>query len=147
MWDQLLSAGIRVFGVAVDDAHNFRQDFTLDRANPGRGWVVVRAPSLTREHIVSALNEGAFYASSGVELKAIVSTSDTLSVEIQTASPTQAAKRYRVAFIGKNGRELAVSQRNPARYTFTGNEGYVRARIEDSAGLRAWTQPVLVDGR
>ena len=37
MWDQLLSAGMRVFGVAVDDAHNFHQDFTLDRANPGRG--------------------------------------------------------------------------------------------------------------
>ena len=147
MWDQLLSAGMRVFGAAVDDAHNFRQDFTLDRANPGRGWVVVRAPSLTRERILAALNEGAFYASSGVELKDIVSTPNTLSVEIQTASPTQAAKRYRVVFIGKNGRELAVSQENPARYTFTGSEGYVRARIEDSAGLRAWTQPVLVASR
>jgi hypothetical protein len=144
MWDQLLSAGIRVFGAAVDDAHNFRQEFTLDRANPGRAWVVVRAPSLTREHIVAALNAGEFYASSGVELKNIVSTSDAVSVEIQTASPLQSAKRYRVVFIGKNGRELATSRENPARYTFNGNEGYVRARIEDSGGLRAWTQPVFV---
>jgi predicted metal-dependent phosphoesterase TrpH len=144
MWDQLVSAGIRVFGVAVDDAHNFRQDFTLDRANPGRGWVVVRAPSLTRESIVAALNAGDFYASSGVELKNIVATSDALSVEIQTASPMQAAKRYRVVFIGANGRELAMSQQNPARYAFNGSEGYVRARIEDSGGLRAWTQPVFV---
>ena len=144
MWDQLLSAGLRVFGVAVDDAHNFRQEFTLDRANPGRGWVVVRAPSLTREHIVAALNAGEFYASSGVELKNIVSTSDALSVEIQTASPIQATKRYRVVFIGRNGRELATSQQNPAQYTFNGDEGYVRARIEDSGGLRAWTQPVFV---
>jgi hypothetical protein len=144
MWDQLLSAGMRVFGVAVDDAHNFRQEFTVDRANPGRGWVVVRAPSLTREHIVAALNAGEFYASSGVELKNIVSTAAALSVEIQTASPIQAAKRYRVVFIGGNGRELATSQQNPAQYTFNGNEGYVRARIEDSGGLRAWTQPVFV---
>ena len=67
-----------------------------------------------------------------------------MSVEIQTASPVQSAKRYRVVFIGKNGRELAVSRDNPARYTFNGNEGYVRARIEDSGGLRAWTQPVFV---
>lgn len=144
MWDQLLSAGMRVFGVAVDDAHNFRQEFTLERANPGRGWVAVRAPSLSREHIVAALNAGEFYASSGVELKNIVSTTDALSVEIQTASPIQSAKRYRVVFIGKNGRELAASQENPARYTFNGSEGYVRARVEDSGGLRAWTQPVFV---
>lgn len=144
MWDQLLSAGMRVFGVAVDDAHNFRQEFTWDRANPGRGWVVVRAPSLTREHIVAALNAGEFYASSGVELKNVVPTSDALSVEIQTISPIQSAKRYRVVFIGKDGRELATSHENPARYVFNGSEGYVRARIEDSGGLRAWTQPVFV---
>jgi hypothetical protein len=144
MWDQLLTAGMRVFGVAVDDAHNFQQDFTLDRANPGRGWVVVRAPSLTREHIVAALNAGEFYASSGVELRNVVSNSGAISVEIQTDSPTQRAKRYRVVFIGSNGRELATSRENPARYTFNGSEGYVRARIEDSAGLRAWTQPVFV---
>jgi hypothetical protein len=144
MWDQLLSAGIRVFGVAVDDAHNFQQDFTFDRASPGRGWVVVRAPSLTRESIVAGLTAGEFYASSGVELKNIVSTSNAMSVEVQTASPIQAAKRYRVVFIGRNGRELATSQENPARYTFNGSEGYVRARVEDSAGLRAWTQPVFV---
>lgn len=144
MWDQLLSAGVRVFAVAVDDAHNFRQEFSLERANPGRAWVVVRAPSLTREHIVAALNAGEFYASSGVELKDIVSTSSSMSVEIQTASPIQSAKHYRVVFIGKNGRELAVSRDNPAQYIFNGNEGYVRARIEDSAGLRAWTQPVSV---
>src|SRR4029079_5223667 len=42
MWDELLSAGMRVFGVAVDDAHNFRQEFSIDRANPGRAWVVAR---------------------------------------------------------------------------------------------------------
>jgi len=33
MWDQLLSAGIRAFGVAVDDAHNFREEFSIDRSN------------------------------------------------------------------------------------------------------------------
>ena len=106
--------------------------------------MVVRAPSLTRESILAGLIAGEFYASSGVELKNIVSTSDALSVEIQTALPIQAAKRYRVVFIGANGRELATSQQNPAQYTFNGNEGYVRARIEDSGGLRAWTQPVFV---
>jgi len=143
MWDQLLSSGMRVFGAAVDDAHNFGQDFTLDRANPGRAWVVVRAPGLTRDHIVRALSAGDFYASTGIELKNVDATPDALTVEIQPSVPSQSPKRYRVVFIGKNGRELATSQENPARYNFKGSEGYVRARIEDSGGLRAWTQPVV----
>jgi hypothetical protein len=144
MWDELLSAGMRIFAVSVDDAHNFRQEFTLDRANPGRGWVVVRAPALTREHILSALNDGEFYASSGVSLKDIRRTSTSVTVEIQTAADDP--KRYQVVFIGRDGRTLAVSHDNPASYRFTGSEAYVRARIEDSRGLRAWTQPVFIEG-
>jgi hypothetical protein len=145
MWDELLSAGMRVFAVSVDDSHNFRQEFTLDRANPGRGWVVVRAPALTRENILAALSNGEFYASSGVSLKDIRSTSTSLTVEIQTEADDP--KRYQVVFIGRAGRTLAVSHENPASYRFSGNETYVRARIEDSRGLRAWTQPAFIAER
>ena len=145
MWDQLLSAGMRIFGVAVDDVHNFRQEFAIDRPNPGRGWVAVRASALTREAILVGLNDGNFYASTGVNVKDIQSTPDSLTVEIEPAAPGPTlGKRYRVVFIGENGRVLGVSNENPAKYAFTGNEGYVRARIEDSGGLRAWTQPVFV---
>jgi hypothetical protein len=64
-------------------------------------------------------------------------------VEIEPSAMTGSPSRFRVVFIGKDGRELSVSHDNPARYSFTGNEGYVRARIEDSNGLKAWTQPVM----
>lgn len=145
MWDQLLSSGMRIFATAVDDVHNFREEFTIDRANPGRGWVVVRASALNRDAILAGLNSGDFYASTGVALKDIRSTADSLTVEIQPSmlAPTS-PKRYRVVFVGKEGRVLAVSNQNPASYTFKGNEGYVRARIEDSGGRRAWTQPVFL---
>ena len=145
MWDQLLSAGMRIFAVSVDDVHNLRQEFTMDRANPGRGWVVVRAPALTRANILASLNRGDFYASSGVSIKDVRATPTSLSVEIETAANDP--KRYQVVFIGKEGRLLAVSHENPASYRFSGNEGYVRARIEDSRGLRAWTQPVFIEPR
>lgn len=79
MWDQLLSAGMRIFAVAVDDAHNFRQEFTIERPSPGRGWVVVRAPTLTRDNIVNALTDGQFYASSGVNIKDIRATSTSFT--------------------------------------------------------------------
>ncbi len=56
MWDDLLSSGMRVHAVAVDDVHNFRQEFTIHDGAPGRGWVMVRASALTRDGIVDALN-------------------------------------------------------------------------------------------
>jgi hypothetical protein len=49
-------------------------------------------------------------------------------------------------FIGDGGRVLGTSYDNPARYAFTGTDTYVRARVEDSNGLCAWTQPVWVRG-
>ena len=145
MWDELLSAGMRVFAVSVDDAHNFRQEFAIDRSNPGRGWVVARAAALTRDNILAALSAGEFYASTGVSLRDVRSTPASLTVDIQTSKDDP--KRYQVVFIGKEGRTLAVSRENPASYRFMGSEGYVRARIEDSGGLRAWTQPVFLETR
>jgi len=144
MWDELLSAGMRVYGVAVDDSHNFRQEFTIDRPNPGRAWVVVRSPSLTRENILSALTAGNFYASTGVELADVVAASGSLSVNVQPSSPSRSDRRHRVVFIGARGKVLSVSNDNPATYTFAGTERYVRARVEASSGQRAWTQPVFV---
>jgi hypothetical protein len=143
MWDELLSSGMHVFAVAVDDAHNFREEFTAEKANPGRAWVGVRANALTRDAIVSGLDTGNFYASTGVELKDVQITNDSFKVEIQSVEGLQPAgrPRYRVSFIGKNGRLLTTSNENPAVYKFRGDEGYVRARVDDSNGLQAWTQP------
>jgi len=148
MWDQLLSAGMRIFGVAVDDVHNYREEFSIDRANPGRGWVVVRATALTREAILAGLNGGEFYASTGVMLKDIQATRESLTVEIEPSFvATGSPRRFRVVFVGKDGGVLVVSNQNPASYKFKGTEAYVRARIEDSGGHRAWTQPVFLGSR
>ena len=46
-------------------------------------------------------------------------------------------------FIGTGGRELARSRGRTARYPIAGlTSGYVRAVVRDSAGHRAWVQPV-----
>ena len=39
---------------------------------------------------------------------------------------------------------LAESTDATASYTFKGDEGYVRARVLESNGYMAWTQPVAV---
>ena len=55
--------------------------------------------------------------------------------------------KYRVVFIGRGGRVLSETLTNPAGYRFRGDEGYVRAKVIESNGKVAWTQPVLVGGR
>jgi hypothetical protein len=67
-----------------------------------------------------------------------------LTVDIEPSPATGSPSRFRVVFIGRDGRVLATSNDNPARYVFSGTEGYVRARVEDSNGLRAWTQPAFM---
>jgi hypothetical protein len=55
--------------------------------------------------------------------------------------------KYRVQFIGRGGRVLSEATTSPAVYRFQGDEGYVRARILESNGKVAWTQPVMRDRR
>jgi len=140
LWDAMLTAGLTVFGVASDDVHELKRPWVRASAKPGLGWVVVRAPSLTADAILSALARGDFYASTGVELTDIQATPKRLVVTIKELSYA----RYTVQFIGKGGRVLAEVSASPYQYDIVGDEGYVRARVLDSNGQMAWTQPVRV---
>jgi hypothetical protein len=170
MWD--IANSLRVsenlpllFGLAVDDAHNFH-DFARNRSNPGRGWVMVHADSLAAGEIIQSMEKGDFYASSGVEVANIESNDLGILVEIAG----EEGVTYKTEFIGARRQERDARQgaeRDPdeigiildvvhgtfARYEFQGDELYVRARITSSAlkenpyrggeHERAWTQPVL----
>lgn len=140
VWDLLLSGGKRIYGIAVDDAHHFQGEFGRDRANPGRGWVGVMATGLDAAAITEALEAGRFYASTGVVLDDVVVSPSRLKVHITQDGDF----RYTTVFIGSTGRELGRSTDNPAVYELTEDVGYVRARVTDSMGWHAWTQPVFV---
>jgi hypothetical protein len=101
--------------------------------------VVVRAPRLDAAAIAQALDRGEFYASTGVELTDYQVTERQITVTIRAAGQS----RYRVVFVGAGGKVLAESVTNPAVYTFRGGERYVRARVIESNGAMAWTQPVF----
>ena len=138
VWDQILSGGQMVYGIAVDDAHHFKRPWDPASSKPGQVWVVVRAARLDAREIVLALERGDFYASTGVTIKDITATATSLSI---TVDPTQYSK-YRVQFIGRGGALLAEQTTNPATYAFRGGEGYVRAKVLESNGELAWIQPV-----
>ncbi len=138
VWDRILSSGKLIFGLADDDAHVFKQPGNPDVPGPGRGWVMVRAERLAARPIVEALDRGEFYATTGVELADYQVSGSAIAITIK---PVLSSK-YRVQFIGRNGVVLGESIANPAVYTFKGDELYVRAKILESNGRVAWTQPV-----
>ncbi len=143
VWDILLTGGKTIYGIAVDDAHHFQGEFAADRANPGRGWIAIRAESFEPTALMTALESGHFYASSGVELDDLVVTPDRLEVYIRV----DGSFRYETTFVGSAGRVLGTSIDNPAVFHLAADEGYVRARVRDSGGRVAWTQPVFVAAR
>ncbi|MFH1941110.1 MAG: CehA/McbA family metallohydrolase [bacterium] len=140
MWDELLSGGKRVYGVAVDDAHHFKKEFTSNRANPGRGWVVVRTDRLDGTNIAHSLENGSFYASTGVELDDIIVRENEIEIHIRQRGDF----KYRTEFIGRGGKVLAESVDLQPIFHLEADVGYVRAKVYDSGGAVAWIQPVFL---
>ena len=159
LWDIVLTARLGagagpLYGLATDDAHNYGR-FDSAQANPGRGWVMVRARERRPDAILEALERGDFYATTGVRLGDVRATAEGLSLRIR-AEP---GVSYVTEFIGtRRGYDsttstlpevagLPVARRysddigvvlarvegaSPA-YRFTGDELYVRARVRSSA--------------
>lgn len=138
MWDAVLTAGKRRFGIAVDDAHVFKR-LRPEDSNPGRGWVEVRAPELTETAILAALENGDFYSSTGVKLNDVSRAGKTLRLEIEE----NGFASYQVRFMGRDGKLLARTSGPKAEYTLKSGDAYARAVVEDSNGFFAWTQPVF----
>jgi hypothetical protein len=140
VWDRLLSGGKLIYGIAVDDAHYFKRPWDAMAPSPGRGWVYVQAAALEPRALVDALENGRFYASTGVEIQTLESSASELHIAVK-ATPFS---KYRVQFIGQGGRVLREIAAPDARYRFAGDERYVRAKVLESNGAVAWTQPVAV---
>ena len=139
-WDRILSSGKLLYGIAVDDGHVFKRPEDKTAPRPGTGWVHVRVPRLEPRAIVEALERGEFYASTGVELRALEVSSKSMTITLRE----ELSSKYRIQFIGRQGRILSEITSGPATYTFKGDEGYVRAKVIESNGKAAWIQPVPV---
>jgi hypothetical protein len=168
MWDIVLSKRLGelnrsvVYGMAVDDAHEYTA-WGVGETNPGRGWIMVRAKNLSPNSIVAAMKRGDFYNSTGVTLKGLSFTDNSLSVTVDPRKNVQytiefvgtrkgadlSAKRQKVAHEHQGNKDhfhqevstygedigtvLKTVQGPQATYRLTGDEIYVRARIISTA--------------
>ena len=140
VWDQLLSAGRRIYGIAVDDAHHFTRPWDPTAAKPGRGWVVVRAPRLEPAALMASLEAGEFYASTGVTFDAYTASPAAIEVRVQPAGDA----RYRIRLVGP-GLQVPTVEGPDATFSLLGRHGYARIVVTDSNGATAWGQPVFLD--
>lgn len=147
-----------LYAVATDDAHHYHGKAT---AQPGRGWIVVRAAELSGNALVTAMQAGDFYASTGVTLADVARDPVGEEGEYRVTIEAEEGVVYTTRFVGTRvtaegpgevGEVLAETTANPAVYRYRGDELYVRATVVASrehpnpfaAGDRetAWTQPV-----
>ncbi|HUS28415.1 MAG TPA: CehA/McbA family metallohydrolase [Kofleriaceae bacterium] len=133
-WDAVLNAGITMWGVASDDAHDYQAD-GRGKYPAGGGWVVVKARR-NPQAILDALAAGKFYSSTGVSLTRADVDHDELVVEV-ASEPT---RTYTITFI-ENGTPVATVNGLVARRALP-SKGYVRAVITRDDGKKAWVQPV-----
>lgn len=161
IWDIILTKRLAelglpmMYGLGTDDGHNYH-DIPSRASEPGRGWVMVLASELTPAALIEAMEQGRFYASSGVSLEKVVSSPAGLDVTV-AAEPDV---NYTIEFIGTRkgydptsepvvddkGNEIRATRRYSddigavlkrvegpsASYRFEGDELYVRARITSS---------------
>jgi hypothetical protein len=100
----------------------------------------VRASSLDAKEIMTQMEAGRFYASSGVELDSVFVRPREMTIYIKKRGDF----KFTTDFFGTGGTLLKRTGDNPATYQLTGNEIYVRARVTNSGGEMAWLQPVWV---
>lgn len=145
-----------MYGLATDDGHSYHEKRPGVASQPGRGWVMVLAKSLEPDALVTALEAGRFYGSSGVTLNSITVTEDSLQVDVAA----EEGVTYTIDFIGTRkgfdetsrpavddpdraatitriysddvGAVLQSTPGNSATYKFEGNELYVRAVVTSS---------------
>lgn len=170
IWDIVLTWRIAalglplMYGVANDDSHQYH-GIPSGRAEPGRGWIMVLADDLSAASLIPALQQGHFYASTGVQLTRVAQSSLGLRVEVDQQSGVD----YLIEFIGtrrgfdhasepvvsRTGRQVYGTRRYSdevgailsskkgasAEYRFDDDDLYVRARVTSTRRHPRPSQP------
>ena len=124
-WDQLLTAGHRLWGFANDDFHD-PEDF--DNA-----FNMVLAEENTAAAIIAAVKQGRSYATTGLLLKNLEEHQGLIQVE--TDSPCTGR------FIGPGGRKLHGASGTRFSYRAS-DEAYIRFQAQGESG-RLFLQPLF----
>jgi len=134
LWDQAnkwrIDNGEKLLlGLATDDAHQYDR-YEVGKANPGRGWIMVRAKELTPSALYKSMYDGDFYASTGVELLDFCMDKKSIKIRIREEKGINYTTEFIGWLPGKDHSEILKTVKGTeAMYRLTGKELFVRARI------------------
>jgi hypothetical protein len=136
-WDEMLGRGLKVLGLAVDDAHWHYPDAI-------GGWIWVKSEQRDAASIVAAIRDGLFYASCGPVIEDVrfdgrdmtLRCSPAQEVRLVHPNPGMGWTSFR---LGRPGPYTEVQWAIP--------DAWALARIEviDELGRKAWTNPFYFD--
>ncbi len=143
-WDELLSQGYHLPGVAVDDTHNPRDFFG--------GWTMICAKEKTPTAVMNALKNGSLYASQGPDFHKISFENNIFSVK---CSPCEEIIVMGNGSFGRCGNMSGFKATTPEERDDTkemtsfeteipADAGltYLRCQIKDKKGRYAWSTPI-----
>ena len=153
MWDEMLSKKIKIWGVAVDDSHHFKEEFAPNRHNPGRGWVEVFAENLSEKDILDSMRNGNFYFSNGVKFKNIKFNKEKIEIKISgdyfnkgLSNSLVTDSKYTTQLISNNGEIVEEVYGKSVKFNLIKEAKkytYFRTKTISSTGSVGWTQPIF----
>ena len=140
---RLARQGKDVFAIMADDDHNKKgwdvmqsNKFDVTTTSFG-GWIVIKAPALTYDNIITALKKGDFYASTGPEFYELYITDENkLFVKCSEVQSITVACQIRRC-LTKFSRDESFTE---AEFDLNSVPGWVQVSITDKYGKRAVSQ-------
>ena len=155
MWDEMLSKKIKIWGVAVDDSHHFKEEFAPHRHNPGRGWVEVFAKNLSEKNILDSMRNGNFYFSNGVKFKKINIDKEKIELLISgdyfnkgLSNSLITDSKYTTQLISNEGEIVEEINGKSVKFNLVNENNkytYFRTKTISSTGSIGWTQPIFIN--
>ena len=140
-FDLLLSNGVNVFGLGVDDYH-YQSHWEYPNHMFNKAFIIAFAEERERASIWKALLSGCFYAVT-LDARMDISCNNGI-INVSSSIPST------FEFLGLNTENprrglvlRSYESVKEASYTIQGNEGYVRVRMTNPAG-KAFSQPFVI---
>ena len=135
VYEEMLRQGKRVFCTATDDTHSISDALG--------GFTMIKSEKLDYDSIISAMERGDFYASSGPEIHELYYEDGSVYIE---CSPVEKITLLTI------GRRIFTKRAKDGELITSADfkidpelHGYVRFRITDTSGKCAWTNAYYVD--
>ena len=146
-WDEALEHGRALQALATDDSHHPGYD-------SGFAWTWVRATERSQQAVLEALRAGAFYGSTGPEIRGVEVSDDDVVVR---CSPAESVTLYSGRMRGARANAGRLGYPNLGRILERNDDGlitgvalqrpwdggaYGRVEVKAADGTKAWTNPL-----